>query len=113
MRRRPPKSTLFPYPTLFRSGCRHRRIVDMHQDPPVSGLAIDLSFTAVALHLCAVFLLRRREVPIEFRPRGIAMHVPLNVARCQLAFGKHPTHYVREESLHFAPAVRMAQRVDE
>src|ERR1039457_1577487 len=97
----------------FLLGCRHRRIVDMHQDPPVSGLAIDLRFTTVALHRCAVFLPRGREVPIEFRPRGIAMHMHLYVARCQLAIGKHPTHYVREECLHLAPAVRMAERVDE
>src|SRR2546427_8845537 len=39
MIRRPPRSTLFPYTTLFRSACRHadgdrRQPVDLATDPP-------------------------------------------------------------------------------
>ena len=76
-----PSLTILSSLHRFLLGCRHRRVVDMHQDPPVSGLAIDLSFTAVALHVCAVLFLRGREVPIEFRPRGIAIDMHLNVTR--------------------------------
>ena len=97
----------------FLLGFRHLRIVDMHQNPTISGLPIDLRFTTIALHTCAVSLLRGREMPIEFGPRGIAIDVHLNVARRQLAVGKHTPHYVREESLYLVPTVRVAERVNE
>src|SRR3712207_6944713 len=37
MIRRPPRSTLFPYTTLFRSVPRARRRADARRDPPVDG----------------------------------------------------------------------------
>src|SRR6266496_3035434 len=91
---------------------RHPRIVNVHQRPLISNLAIDLRFTTVALHLRAIFLLRGGEVPIEFGPRGIAVDVYLDFAWYQLALREHPAHDVREEALHLVPAVRLAERVD-
>src|SRR5205807_4518643 len=45
MRRRPPKSTLFPYTTLFRSLCRADRAGDQPEPAawPVGGAGIDRS----------------------------------------------------------------------
>src|SRR2546422_7716300 len=37
MIRRPPRSTLFPYTTLFRSRVQHRRVADAH---PLQGLRL-------------------------------------------------------------------------
>src|SRR2546422_2871939 len=40
MIRRPPRSTLFPYTTLFRSGrCGHRRVCDVGRDRPLLSAA--------------------------------------------------------------------------
>src|SRR2546425_5708477 len=46
MIRRPPRSTLFPYTTLFRSGCALGRLVrhpdaDRRQEQPVQGERVD------------------------------------------------------------------------
>src|SRR5258707_9301873 len=41
MIRRPPRSTLFPYTTLFRSGIADRRHVHLHQMPAADVLPID------------------------------------------------------------------------
>src|SRR5258705_9130165 len=63
MIRRPPRSTLFPYTTLFRSGCRdcvmlaplgapadqdHNRIAVLSEVDPVPGPKIDLTFEYAA-----------------------------------------------------------------
>src|SRR5256886_11396881 len=65
MIRRPPRSTLFPYTTLFRSPARHRRHHAGHERPravpaPDAGAAHDQDAVSVRLH--------RRRDPASRRP---------------------------------------------
>src|SRR3712207_8387062 len=57
MIRRPPRSTLFPYTTLFRSAIVHVLVVHHEQAPPAAVLRIEMD--AVVVHAHLGFLLRR------------------------------------------------------
>src|SRR5215471_20983638 len=64
MIRRPPRSTLFPYTTLFRSRCVHRGRV-LHDDPFVTGAERDRKSTRLnSSHVeisYAVFCLKKKK----------------------------------------------------
>src|SRR2546425_420202 len=66
MIRRPPRSTLFPYPTLFRSVCAHREVA------PVPPAASSVPFPRPPRpDLVAVLLVVVRRVPVDDFPRGL------------------------------------------
>src|SRR5256885_14292434 len=65
MIRRPPRSTLFPYTTLFRSVCRHRGIVKSSEQPAGSAPGVAIMSHTGAKHVPhspdGYHLLRRRQ----------------------------------------------------
>src|ERR1039458_2890885 len=86
MIRRPPRSTLFPYTTLFRSGCDlvldlrpDVRRAELGAEEPPSPLPIP------ALHRYA----SDREHPAHFARSGLADHPARDAARARVAT-EHP-----------------------
>src|SRR5690606_40764755 len=70
----PPRSTLFPYTTLFRSGDLGPRIVGAHNGAQVRGRADGGQpghAGAGDKHFGRRNLARRRDLPIEVAPEGV------------------------------------------
>src|SRR3712207_7503657 len=67
MIRRPPRSTLFPYTTLFRSLLAHAgEVVDVEEPPPAPGLLVDVEEPAPQL--------RVRPVAVRVVGRHVVRH---------------------------------------
>src|SRR2546429_6752207 len=95
MIRRPPRSTLFPYTTLFRSACRRRR--GRERSAPGSNGARRLRYGSRSeehtselqsrLHLVCRLLLEKKKTTVEVQRllRSIVTHVQSARLLCSLA----------------------------
>src|SRR5258705_7345215 len=90
MIRRPPRSTLFPYTTLFRSTCTDRDESEPHAPPGVTSGGIDRKSTRLnSSHLgisYAVFCLKKK----KSRPDGERQHREALTQRAQPTLHQPP-----------------------
>src|SRR3712207_9567827 len=82
MIRRPPRSTLFPYTTLFRSEVDDRVVGAARADPAVDLLA--LALVAGAVKAQGVALERQDRAAVDPHPRGVRPGHELTVAGDEL-----------------------------
>src|SRR3712207_8559943 len=78
MIRRPPRSTLFPYTTLFRSFERIRRATDAVSEPPIETFVLSMAHQASDV-LCVQLLARRVGLlQVDERSRCTANHLTVD-----------------------------------
>src|SRR5258705_5294570 len=102
MKRRPPRSTLFPYATLFRSGVPVHSIVAFAPADPITGACVSSTVVVcgtgvlswqhatVASHDCVIVLLH--ELPVLTSPRKFTvapLHASLAVGAVNVGVPVH------------------------
>jgi hypothetical protein len=99
-----PRTAIRPYPSVY--------VERWIESPAVPYALVDLCFSPVCFHLRSVTTSFGGEVPVEFGPCSLAVHVDRNIASCQFALRKRRTKGP-VDLLHLLPAVRVASRMNE
>src|SRR5882672_1240401 len=115
MIRRPPRSTLFPYTTLFRSKLRGRLLHHRHPTLPAQSPQHP---TADRHHARRIL---QRERPRHMRRRDLTLAVPHHRVRLHAPFpplGRQRHHHREQRRLHHVPPfeqlpVRAEQHLDQ